>query len=179
MCRALLILSVLLLIAVVYSGCGAMKPQDFAGTSPAFDFEQYFSGKTQATGILFGRNGDVKRRFSVAMEGARQGSEFILKEDFLYDDGEKQHREWRVKKLDEHTYEGTTDDVIGKATGKQFGSAMNWSYVLRVLANGRTYDLAFDDWMFLGEDGVLLNRATMSKFGVRVGELFISFKRIP
>ncbi len=37
--------------------------------------------------------------------------------------------------------------------------------------------MQFDDWMFLMEDGVMLNRATMSKFGVTLGELLVSFTK--
>ena len=37
-----------------------------------------------------------------------------------------------------------------------------------------------DDWMYLIDDRVMLNRATMSKFGVRLGEITLSFtKRAP
>ena len=34
-----------------------------------------------------------------------------------------------------------------------------------------------DDWMYLIDDRVMLNRATMSKFGVRLGEVFLSFTK--
>ena len=37
----------------------------------------------------------------------------------------------------------------------------------------------FDDWMFLLDDQVMLNRAVMSKFGIRLGEVLLSFRRLP
>ncbi len=155
-----------------------MNVESFQGTEPRLVLEDYFLGKTHASGILFGRGGEVKRRFTVSMVGTKDGDVLTLEEDFLFSDGEKQHRTWKVKKLDENTYEGTAGDVIGKARGKQYGSALNWSYVLRVPVGDTTYDLTFDDWMFLNSDGVLLNRAVMKKFGFRVGELFLSFQRV-
>ena len=39
------------------------------------------------------------------------------------------------------------------------------------------YEVQFDDWMFLMDDRVMLNRATMSKFGVRLGEVLLSFSK--
>jgi len=36
-------------------------------------------------------------------------------------------------------------------------------------------DVHFDDWMFLQPDGVLLNRARVSKFGFTVGEVTLAF----
>lgn len=81
------------------------------------------------------------------------------------------------ERIDEHTYEGTAGDVIGTAKGKQYGSALNWSYVLRVPVGSSTSDLTFDDWMFLGPQGTLINRAVMKKYGIKVGELVLAFER--
>ncbi|MBM3480321.1 MAG: DUF3833 domain-containing protein, partial [Alphaproteobacteria bacterium] len=35
----------------------------------------------------------------------------------------------------------------------------------------------FDDWMFLQPGGVMLNRARVSKFGIAIGEVTLSFSR--
>ncbi|HCN73035.1 MAG TPA: DUF3833 domain-containing protein, partial [Pusillimonas sp.] len=45
----------------------------------------------------------------------------------------------------------------------------------RLPVGDTTYDVSFDDWMFLMNDEVMLNRATMSKFGIRLGEVTLSF----
>ncbi|MBW8463867.1 DUF3833 family protein, partial [Acidovorax sp.] len=46
--------------------------------------------------------------------------------------------------------------------------------------DGKVYHVDLDDWMYLIDDRVMLNRATMSKFGVRLGEITLSFtKRAP
>jgi len=33
----------------------------------------------------------------------------------------------------------------------------------------------FDDWMYLISERVLINRASMSKFGIELGEVTLSF----
>jgi len=43
--------------------------------------------------------------------------------------------------------------------------------------DGRTWNVEFDDWMYLIDERVMLNRATMSKFGVRLGEVLLSFAK--
>jgi hypothetical protein len=41
--------------------------------------------------------------------------------------------------------------------------------------DGRTYEVQFDDWMYLMDERVMLNKAQMSKFGIRLGEVTLSF----
>ena len=62
--------------------------------------------------------------------------------------------------------------------GESAGNALNWRYTLKVPVGDTLYELQFDDWMFLIDDQVMLNRAVMSKFGVRVGEVLLSFRRL-
>jgi len=35
----------------------------------------------------------------------------------------------------------------------------------------------FDDWMYLMDDRVMLNRSAMSKFGVYLGEVTLTFRK--
>ena len=43
--------------------------------------------------------------------------------------------------------------------------------------DGKTYDVQFDDWMFLMDERVMLNKAVMTKWGIRLGEVTLSFVR--
>jgi hypothetical protein len=75
---------------------------------------------------------------------------------------------------------GRADDVVGQASGQVMGNAMQWAYTLRLPVDGTVYEVQFDDWMFLLDDRVMLNRAVMSKWGFRLGEVTLSFvKRTP
>jgi len=158
-------------------GCSNMKIEDFKGKQPKFTLEQYFNGKTQAWGIVRDRFGNIRRQFSVDMTGSWDGQVLTLDESFSYDDGETDKRVWRIRKLNDNSYEGEAEDVIGKAVGKAYGSALNWSYTLALKISGRTWNVNFDDWMFLQPDGVLFNSAEMSKFGITIGEITLFFKK--
>ncbi len=166
-----------LLVAVLLGGCGGMKIEDYAGTEPEFRLRDYFLGETRAWGVFEDRGGTVKRQFTVDIAGTMEGDELVLTEDFVYRDGERSRRVWRIRRLDEHRYEGRADDVVGVAEGVAHGQALNWRYTLALEVDGRTWNLDFDDWMYLQPDGVLVNRARMSKFGIRLGEVTLFFKK--
>ena len=49
--------------------------------------------------------------------------------------------------------------------------------MLALPVGDKVYNVNFDDWMFLMDDKVMLNRAVMSKFGFRLGEVTLSFRK--
>lgn len=155
-----------------------MKAEIYDGTEPALDLDTYFSGSVKAWGLFQDRFGRLRRQFTVDIHGYLEGDELVLEEDFQYFDGEKSRRVWRLKRLDDHNYEGRAADVEGVAQGRLYGQALNFSYVLRLPIGSRTWHVNFDDWMFMHADGVLVNRAVMSKWGIRLGEVTLFFKKI-
>ena len=170
--------SILLLAAAsaaMLAGCASPTPADYASEKPVLDLKTYFNGDITAHGLFTDRSGKVVRRFTVDMTCSWQGDDGVLDERFSYSDGEKQRRVWRLKKLPDGRYTGTADDVIGIAQGQSSGNAFQWSYTLRLPVDGKTYDVQFDDWMYLMDENVMLNKAVMSKFGVRLGEVTLSF----
>ena len=164
-------------LAMFLGGCSVMQPKDFEGTEPRLDLFDYFQGSTRAWGIFQDRSGNLQRQFTVDIDGEVVGDELTLTEDFLYADGETQQRIWRIRRIDRHRYEGRADDVVGNASGLAYGNALNWRYTLRLPYRGSEIEVRFDDWMFLQPDGVLVNRATVSKFGFRVGEVTLFFTK--
>lgn len=167
-----------LLLLPLLAGCSGVKPEDYAGSTPALDLEEYFLGRTRAWGIFQSRSGELKRQFVVDIVGTREGDELVLTEDFEFRDGERSRRVWRIRRTGEHSYEGRADDVVGVATGEIYGQALNWRYDLLLDVGDKQYKVHFDDWMYLHEDGVLVNRAQMRKFGIRVGDVTIFFRKI-
>jgi hypothetical protein len=163
---------------ITLNGCMTMKPSNFKNEIPKFILEDYFQGKTQAWGIFEDRFGNVKRQFVVDITGVWDGETLTLNENFKFNDGEKSFRQWKIKKIQNNIYEGRADDVIGVAKGVASGNSLNWSYILDLkTGENKTLRVKFDDWMFLQPGGVLLNRARMSKFGVELGQVTISFSK--
>lgn len=165
------------LAAVGLSGCASPSIEDFSKEKPVLDLRTYFNGKVDAWGIFTDRNGKVVKRFTVEMNCTWQGDQGVLDEDFVYSDGSQEKRIWRLKHLGNGRYEGTAGDVVGTATGQTRGNTFRWSYTLALPVDGRVINVSMDDWMYLMNDRVMLNKASMSKWGVHLGEVTLSFTR--
>lgn len=165
--------------AGVLAGCAAPDVTRYRTEQPVLDMQQYFNGWVDGWGVFTDRSGRVVKRFTVAMDCRWSGDEGVLDEDFRYSDGTRQRRVWRVRKLADGRYLGRADDVVGEARGQAAGNALYWQYTLALPVDGRVWEVQMDDWMFLVDRQVLLNRTRMSKFGFHLGDVTLSFRRRP
>ncbi|WP_081816676.1 DUF3833 domain-containing protein [Fodinicurvata fenggangensis] len=175
--RLLKALAGFLALTLLLTGCNSMKPEDFENKEPRLVLEAYFLGETRAWGIFEDRFGNLRRQFVVDVEGSWDGETLVLDERFRYADGETDRRVWRLRKIDEHRWEGTADDVQGTGVAEVYGNALNLRYTLALDVGGRTWNVNFDDWMYLMDDGVIINRARVSKLGIELGQATIFFKK--
>lgn len=169
----------LLLLPLALVACAsAPTPADYANETPVLDLKTYFNGPLVAYGLFTDRAGKVQRRFTVQLMGRWQGDVGTLEEDFRYSDGKTERRVWTLTALGDGRWRGTAADVVGEAAGEARGNALRWAYTLRLPVDGTTYDVQFDDWMFLMDSRVMLNRASMSKFGIHLGDVTLSFTKL-
>jgi len=161
--------------SILLGACASPAPADYAAERPLLDLKEYFNGNITAHGIFTDRSGKVVRRFTVLMKCSWNGDDGILDEGFSYTDGKTERRVWRLKRLPGGRYTGTADDVVGTAQGQAAGNAFQWAYTLRLPVDGSVYEVQFDDWMYLIDNRTMLNKAVMSKFGVRLGEVTLAF----
>jgi len=169
----------LLLLPLALTACAsAPTPADYAQEKPVLDLKTYFNGPLIAHGLFTDRAGKVKRRFTVQLMGRWQGDVGTLEEDFRYSDGKTERRVWTLTALGDGRWRGTAADVVGEAAGEARGNALRWAYTLRLPVDDTTYDVQFDDWMFLMDERVMLNRASMSKFGIHLGDVTLSFTKL-
>ena len=160
------------------TACGSVDVDHYAKETPKLELSSFFTGTIDAWGIFQKRNGEVARRFHVEiLTEWKSPDEGILDEHFDWSDGEKQRRVWKLKAVGPHRYIGRADDVDGEAIGEIYGNALRWRYTLNVPFRGSTIGLNFDDWMILIDDKVMLNRAVFSKWGIRMGEVTLSFSK--
>ena len=161
------------------AGCAGPQVSDYAAEQPQLDLRQYFNGTLDAYGIFTDRSGKVVKRFTVVMkcrwDGPPGQETGVLDEEFTYSDGSKQRRVWTLKRTADGRYTGTADDVLGVAAGEEKGNAFRWAYTLKLPVDGKIIEVQFDDWMYLMSDKVMLNKAQMSKFGFKLGEVTLSF----
>lgn len=161
----------------ILSACSTTDVALYAKEKPSLDLKEYFNGTVDAWGMFQDRKGEVVKRFTVVILCSWQGDVGTLDEDFTYSDGTRQKRVWTIRRQAGGLYIGTAADVVGEAVGVASGNALRWKYVLALPVDGKVYNVNFEDWMFLIDGKVMLNRAVMSKFGFRLGEITLSFNK--
>jgi len=161
------------------AGCGSQAIEDYAAETPQLDLRDYLNGPLTASGVFFDHAGRASLRFIVDMEGSWEGDTGTLAERFRYSDGRSDERVWTISFQDDDSFTATAHDVVGEAKGSQRGNAAMMEYRLRIPRDGGEIVVAMEDWLYLQEDGTLINRTKMRKFGLTVGELVVAFRKLP
>ncbi len=158
-------------------GCTSNNMDYYKGTTPKASLEEFFNGPIKGWGVVQDWKGRVVTRFDVDMIGTWDDNTGTLVEKFTYYDGKTQERTWTITKKPDGTYEGRAHDILDHADGKIEGTAINWKYRMDLPVGGKTYRLTFDDWMWQMNDGVILNRSYLKKFGITVAELTLFMQK--
>lgn len=161
----------LLLLQRFFFGFTAQAPGDYADTAPPFDLRQALGGPLKASGVIYGPTGRVAARFVADMEGTWDAGGGTLAESFRYDSGRTQEREWRIVPGDGGRFTATAADVVGTGEGFVSGATVLLRYRLRLPAEAGGWEVDVTDWLYRGEDGVIVNRSQFRRFGILVGEL--------
>jgi hypothetical protein len=159
------------------AGCGSQTIEDYAAEGPTLDLRDYLNGPLEASGVFIGPGGGVDRRFVVDMDGTWDGDTGTLTENFRYGDGGAEQRVWTLRFEDDRRFTATAGDVEGEAVGEQRGNAATMTYRLRLPRGDGDLVVSMEDWFYLLENGTLINRAQMRKFGLPVGEVIVVFRK--
>jgi Protein of unknown function (DUF3833) len=177
-----ILLSVLagLALAVFLSqlrGFHIQKPADFAMQSPTFDLKAHLNGPILCEGVIYGPMGRVTSRFVADMHGSWDGDTGTLRETFRYDSGTVQNRCWTLH-LSGNTIRAEAPDVPTPGTGTVSGSAVQMRYPIRLTPEAGGHVLQVTDWMYLMENGTIINRSQFTKFGFTVAELVATMRPV-
>ena len=173
------VLVLLLAIGPKLVGFRSQKPSHFSAKGPSFDLQTHLNGPMLCEGVIYGPFGRVTSRFVAEMEGEWVGNRGVLRERFRYDSGAVQDREWRLTIGNDGGLRAEADDVLGVGTGAVEGPAVQLLYDLRLPAESGGHVLRVTDWMYLTENGTILNRSQFRKFGIKVAELVATMRRVP
>jgi hypothetical protein len=157
----------------------AQAPADYAGLGPQFDLRQHLSGPIQCEGMIFGPTGRVASRFVAEMEGKWDGDTGTLSEVFRYDSGTVQRRAWTLALGKAGNIVATAEDVVGKGEGRVEGPAVVLRYRIRLTPEAGGHVLDVTDWMYVMENGTIMNRSQFRKFGIKVAELVATMRPMP
>ena len=155
-------------------------PQDVnpAALEP-FEITTFLLGRTKAWGVFEDRFGCLRRRFTVEMNGYWQNDTFCLDETFIFDTGDVEERKWLVRPQDDGKFVATCDDCIGELRGTTEPNILRMRYKFRLDLGKTIINVDFDDRIYQMGPHTAVNRATMRKYGIRLGDLSLFFRKVP
>lgn len=161
-------------IAVGLGACALPPdPPPDTAAAPALVLESFFAGRTVGEGVFTNSWTGAQRRFDVVIEGSWDGRTLTLVEDFAFADGEKDRKTWRFERIGRGTYVGTREDVVGLARAWTDGKAVRLEYAVTL----GSWTVDFADVLALTDDRSLINKATVGKWGIRVGRVELFLRR--
>ncbi|MCA0305433.1 MAG: DUF3833 domain-containing protein [Proteobacteria bacterium] len=164
----------LLFLAATVGACASPPPVPDNATTPLV-LESFFPGRTVGEGVFTNSWTGSQRKFDVVIEGSWDGRTLTLVEDFVFADGEKDRKTWKLEQTGPGTYVGTREDVVGQARAWTDGKAVRLEYAVKL--GGVTVD--FSDVLVLTAPDALLNNAVVGKWGLRVGRVQLVLRRAP
>jgi hypothetical protein len=167
-------------LALVLSGCHSEVPVAAFANAPAFDPVQFFTGHTHSWGVEEDRSGAPKGAVTTDCVGTATGSDGLhIVQHLTLPDGTQQTRDWHLQRVAPDRYEGTANDMVGTATGEVHGRSFHWIWTLTTSPGNPLLNVTMDQWMYLMDDGAMVNRTTIRKFGIIVAEVTEQFDRMP
>ncbi|WP_420585679.1 DUF3833 domain-containing protein [Ruegeria sp.] len=157
----------------------SQSPSDYSGTGPEFKMKEALNGEILSEGLIYGPNGKMSNSFVARMVGEWNGNTGTLAEYFTYSNGKQMTRKWYLTLGTGNTFTATADDIVGEGKGIITGATVKLTYkiILPEDAGGHTLDVT--DWMYLTENGAIMNRSEMRKFGLKVAELVATMRPAP
>lgn len=156
----------------------AQSTEDYT-TGPEFDIRTALKGPLLCDGIIYGPTGRVSSRFTAKFDAKWNGDKGVMRENFYYDSGSEQHREWRLSVDANGRIKAEADDLVGTGSGQQAGSGVKLTYRIKLPEGGGGHELDVVDWMYLLDNGTIMNRSQFRKFGIKVGELVATIRPDP
>ena len=168
------------MVSFVFSffiGCSNSNMEKVISEDISFELLEYFNGETTAWGLVVDRFGNLQRTFKVKLTGKTNDKQLLLKEYFTYNDGEEEYREWVIRETEPGYYEGKSKDTIGVAEGKKVGNTMRMVYDTTISIGETDIRVSFDDRFIKADKNVLINRAEVLKWGVKIADVTIFFSK--
>lgn len=161
-----------------YVGFVAQVPADYEeAAGEALDLRRHLDGPISCEGVIYGPTGRVTSRFTAEFNATWDGNRGHMTEDFTYDTGATQRREWHLELGNDGRVRATAPDVVGEGQGLLGGPALQLRYRIRLPEDAGGHVLDTTDWMYLAPNGVIVNRSQFRKFGIKVAELVATMRK--
>ncbi len=169
-----------LFATLLIAGCGSvLRPDTFAGTTPAFDPVTFWTGHARSWGVVENRDGSPSAIVTTDCAGTAEGADGVHLVQHVAVSGKDSVREWHMRRLDAHHFAATANDMVGEARGEASGRMFHWTWIWATQSGSDLRNVAMEQWMYLADDGTLMNRTVVTKLGIRLAEVSEQFVREP
>ena len=165
----------LILVKARFASFMAQVPDDYSD-GPMFNMREVFNGPIECEGVIYGPTGRVTSRFEADFIASWDGNIGTVREEFRYDSGNVQHREWKFTLGNDGSMKAEAPDLVGVGTGQVHGSAVQLNYNIKLTDEAGGHVLAVNDWMYMTPNGNVMNRSQFRKFGIKVAELVATMR---
>jgi len=155
----------------------AQHPDDYDAHGHVLNLREHLNGPIICEGVLYGPLGKVTSRFVADMNVTWDGNVGTMTEHFRYDDGSTQDRCWTLTLGNDGSVKATAPDVIGTGRGMAKGHALQLLYKIKLPEEAGGHVLDAVDWMYVVENGSIMNRSQFRKFGIKVAELVATMRK--
>jgi hypothetical protein len=170
---------ILCLLALLLStSCAApLGPQAFSTTTPAFDPIAFWSGRTASWGVIENRDGSPTAIVTTSTESTPDGRDSMNMVQHVMTGGKDTVRTWHMRRLGNGQFEATANDMVGSARGTASGRTFHWTWTLATKPGDSLRNISMEQWMYLADNGTLMNRTIITKLGLRLAEVSEQFVR--
>jgi hypothetical protein len=164
--------------AWLVAGCAApLRPEAFATTAPAFDPVTFWTGRTSSWGVVENRDGAPTAIVTTATDATAEGADGLHMVQHVMTGGKDTVRDWHMRRLGDGKFAATANDMVGTAKGVASGRTFHWTWTLATEPGNDLLNVSMEQWMYLADNGTLMNRTIITKLGVRLAEISEQFVR--
>lgn len=158
------------------AGCaGPLRLEAFANTPPAFDPVTFWTGQTASWGVIENRDGLPTAIITTTTDGTMEAADSLHMVQHVFTGGKETVRDWHIRRLGNNQFQATANDVIGTARGSSSGRTLHWTWILAAKPGNGLFNVRMEQWMYLADNGTLMNRTIITKLGVRLAEISEQF----
>jgi hypothetical protein len=149
----------------------ARVPQSPAGPLAPITLDTAFAGRAVGAGVFRVDLTGAERRFRARLDGRLRGERLTVVEDFFYDDGEENRLTWVFDRAGPGRWTGRREDTVGTADVVETGTEVRLSYLADFRAGEDVTRLGFEDVIYFGDNGRVINDAIVTRWGLPVGRV--------
>lgn len=163
--------------SLALAGCSRL-PVSPDGPLQPITLEQAFAGRAVGAGVFRVDLTGAERRFRARLDGRPQGDRLTVVEDFIYDDGEENRLTWVFDRAGPGRWTGRREDTVGVAEVVETGTEIRLSYTADFVVSDEVTRLRFEDVIYFGPGGRVINDAVVTRWGLPVARVRFEMMKV-